>query len=135
MDSGTSPAQAAPHTGFEGSCGAASASLDPVMDLRYNAKQIAKQSILLEDHLNSPKKRCPDCISKHFLALAALAEEAVSLNGSDEDKMLMQDLAVTYDLLFESWLSGAPPMEIAAELRSKRKAVLNVKRWFSSGEQ
>lgn len=35
---------------------------------------------LLEDHLNNVRKRCPDCIRKHFLTIEALFEEAVSLD-------------------------------------------------------
>lgn len=51
----------------------------PVMDPKFNAREMVKQSCMLEDHLNSPQKRCCDCIKKHFLTLEGLAEEAPSL--------------------------------------------------------
>lgn len=51
----------------------------PVMDPRFNAREIVKQSWMLEDHLTTPQKNCCDCIKKHFLALEGLAEEAAAL--------------------------------------------------------
>jgi hypothetical protein len=58
------------------SCG----DIDPVMDPVYNMKEIVKQSIVLEEHINHERKRCKDCITKHFLHIVGLAEEAVSLD-------------------------------------------------------
>ena len=55
-------------------------SLLPIMNPLYNLREICKQVTLLEDHLNQPRKRCPDCIRKHFLTIEALFEEAVSLD-------------------------------------------------------
>jgi hypothetical protein len=52
----------------------------PIMSPLYNLREICKQVVLLEDHLNQPRKRCPDCIRKHFLTIEALFEEAVSLD-------------------------------------------------------
>ena len=52
----------------------------PIMNPLYNLREICKQIALLEDHLNQPRKRCPDCIRKHFLTIEALFEEAVSLD-------------------------------------------------------
>ena len=52
----------------------------PVMNPLFNLREICKQSALLEDHLNNPRKRCPDCIRKHFLTIEAFYEEAVSLD-------------------------------------------------------
>ena len=52
----------------------------PIMSPLYNLREICKQVALLEEHLNQPRKRCPDCIRKHFLTIEALFEEAVSLD-------------------------------------------------------
>lgn len=57
-----------------------SSSLLPVMDPNFNLREICKQCILLEDHLTHEQKRCTDCCTKHFLALEALAEEAITLD-------------------------------------------------------
>jgi hypothetical protein len=55
-------------------------SLLPVLDPRFNMREICKQSVLLEDHLFQKEKRCHDCIIKHFLTIEGLAEEAVTLD-------------------------------------------------------
>ena len=52
----------------------------PIMNPLYNMREICKQIALLEEHLNQPRKRCPDCIRKHFLTIEALFEEAISLD-------------------------------------------------------
>ncbi len=52
----------------------------PIMSPLYNLREICKQIALLEEHLNQPRKRCPDCIRKHFLTIEALFEEAISLD-------------------------------------------------------
>ena len=53
--------------------------LHPILDPKYNMREASKQCLLLEDHLNNSKKRCIDCIKKHFLMVDGLLEEAVSL--------------------------------------------------------
>jgi hypothetical protein len=58
-------------------CG--SEDLYPVLDPTFNMREAAKQCILLEDHLNNLKKRCNDCIRKHFLTVDGFLEESVSL--------------------------------------------------------
>ena len=51
-----------------------------VFDPRHNARQIAKELTLLEDHLRHPPQHCPDCVRKHILKAEAYADEAVSLD-------------------------------------------------------
>jgi hypothetical protein len=53
--------------------------LYPVLDPRFNMREVSKQCLLLEDHLNNDRKRCFDCIRKHFLIVDGLLEEAISL--------------------------------------------------------
>ena len=97
--------------------------LDPVLEVSYNAQQMVKQSLLLEDHLNQPKKRCRDCICKHMMTLAALAEEAVSLSKTDADRRLMQEAAQFYDARYREWRAGASPTAVAERLRGMRKRI------------
>jgi len=56
----------------------------PVLDCRFNLREICKQCILLEDHLSHERKRCTDCCIKHFLALEGLCEEAITLDKNRE---------------------------------------------------
>lgn len=51
-----------------------------ITDPKLNLTDVVKEMLLLEDHLNIPNRRCPDCIRKHLLKIEALAEEACSLD-------------------------------------------------------
>lgn len=64
----------------------------PVLDCRFNLREICKQSILLEDHLSHDKKRCFDCCIKHFLALEGLSEEAITLDKEAEHLEDLKDI-------------------------------------------
>ena len=54
-----------------------------ILDPEFNFREIAKQMLLLEDHLLHENKHCPDCIRKHLMTIEAFAEEAVSLDKRD----------------------------------------------------
>ena len=100
------------------------ADLLPIMDPLFNLREACKHLALLEDHLNQPRKRCPDCIRKHFLTLEALFEEAASLAGDKDDTKLAgmgQSNAQVMRDLSEQWLDEVAPEEIAARLRVVRK--------------
>jgi hypothetical protein len=85
------------------SCGA----LDPVSDPKYNMQQIVKQSILLEEHLTNKNKRCRDCITKHFLHIIGLAEEAQMLATNKIDKYpLINESVLLYNELFKIWIKN-----------------------------
>jgi hypothetical protein len=55
-----------------------------LMDPKHNIREIAKQLILLEDHMAHKPKRCIDCITKHYLMVEGLLEEAITLDNSGE---------------------------------------------------
>ncbi|KAG5181017.1 hypothetical protein JKP88DRAFT_246486 [Tribonema minus] len=58
-------------------------SLVPVMHPYQNLHDVLKQFALLEAHLFDPRRRCLDCINKHFLTIQGLLEEARSLITDD----------------------------------------------------
>jgi hypothetical protein len=60
--------------------------LHPILDPKFNMRETAKQCLLLEDHLNNVKKRCFDCIRKHFLIIDGFLEEAVSLEKDNTER-------------------------------------------------
>jgi len=91
----------------EGSCSTSCDSIDPVSDPRYNMQQIIKQSILLEEHLTNKNKRCRDCITKHFLHIIGLAEEAQMLATNKIDKYpLINESVILYNELFKIWIKN-----------------------------
>ncbi|HSG19962.1 MAG TPA: hypothetical protein VLA31_04260, partial [Burkholderiaceae bacterium] len=65
---------------YKQACGERGGERLSLMDPQFNLREIAKQMVLLEDHLCHPYKHCSDCIRKHLLTIEAFAEEAVSLD-------------------------------------------------------
>src|SRR6056300_1199981 len=94
-------------TDKSGSCTTICDALDPVSDPKYNMQQIIKQSILLEEHLTNKNKRCRDCITKHFLHIIGLAEEAQMLATDKIHKYpLINECVDLYNRLFNKWLKN-----------------------------
>lgn len=87
----------------------------------YNLREICKQSALLEDHLNNERKRCSDCIRKHFLTIEALFEEAMSLDTGGKWLDIIEGKADVVRDLQSRWIDEEDPLEIAQDLREIRK--------------
>jgi hypothetical protein len=68
------------------SSGCSSNKIDDLMNPAYNMKSIIEQSILLEEHLAIPSKRCNDCITKHFCHINGLASESLMLACNNSHK-------------------------------------------------
>ena len=106
--------------------------MDPVSDPKYNMQQIVKQSILLEEHLANKNKRCRDCITKHFLHIIGLAEEAQMLATNKIDQYpLIPECVELYNRLFKKWLKEGDYGETGIlyccdELRTMRKRLIAV---------
>lgn len=106
-------------------CGA----IDPVSDPSYNMQQIVKQSILLEEHITNKNKRCRDCITKHFLHIIGLAEEAQMLatNKCNRYPYINESVEI-YNRLFKDWLAlksdNTRILNITDELRIHRKKLI-----------
>jgi hypothetical protein len=104
-----------------------SAELMPVMDVRHNVREIAKQLILLEDHLTQPRKRCNDCIRKHFAFAEALAEEGCGLDPDGEYCGMLSRLQEFMRQRYTELMLGLRTHnEIAGILRSVRKPLLRL---------
>lgn len=100
----------------------------PIMNPLFNLREIVKQMALLEDHLNNPRKRCADCIRKHFLTIEAFFEEAVSLDKKfqyleilDGKADLIRDLQGCWLDLKDTDQSHLAYLVIAQILRKIRK--------------
>jgi len=101
------------------------AGLLPIMSAWHNLREACKQMVLLEDHLNQPQKRCPDCIRKHFLTIEALFEEGISLDKGDTMEYL-EGKPEHLRVLFSLWASEHDPLLIAGLLREIRKPLVKV---------
>jgi len=105
----------------------------PVLDPMFNLREICKQIILLEDHLFQKGKRCNDCISKHFLYLEGLAEEAITLDHKRNYVKLLENLPDDFRILQKEYLKKVDPSIIAQKLRTVRKKYMENS--FKFGEQ
>ncbi len=91
----------------------------------YNLREIAKQHILLEDHLAHPYKACSDCIRKHLMTIEALAEEATSLDTMGVFQGSLGSIFEEMAELARKWLEnvqdGRPLQDIGHGVRRLRK--------------
>lgn len=97
----------------------------PIMNPIFNLREIVKQIVLLEEHLNiGASKACFDCIQKHFLAIEAYAEEMLAL--SNTNKLESQNLPAEIRQLQRDWYQeNKSNLEIQQELRQIRKRYMN----------
>jgi hypothetical protein len=99
----------------------------PVMEPRFNMREICKQSVLLEDHLFQKEKRCHDCIIKHFLTIEGLAEEAITLDKEHKYPEL-NDIPPKIRKIEKKYIDNykdpKQPAIIAQELREIRKNMM-----------
>lgn len=101
----------------------------PVMDPCFNMREVCKQCILLEDHLNSKGKDCIDCCQKHFLTIEALCEEAVGLDKKQKYPEI-RELPDKIRCLIKDFDQRKDKHEIAQELRQLRKSYMG--KYFAS---
>lgn len=98
----------------------------PVLDSKFNLREICKQCILLEDHLTQKEKRCEDCCIKHFLAIEALSEEALSLDKEKAIHDTIEDLPTKIRKIQKKWLDNksANAHDCSQMLRDIRKSLM-----------
>jgi uncharacterized protein YxeA len=104
----------------------------PVLDPLFNLREICKQIILLEDHLSHKGKRCYDCISKHFLYLEGLSEEAITLDVDRKYLDKLENLPDEFRSLQKEFLNKVDPLIISQSLRKIRKKYMEDSFKFSS---
>lgn len=99
-----------------------------ITDPLFNWREIAKQMVLLEDHLFHRYKQCPDCIKKHLLTIEAFAEEIPSLTvsngGGPTGTQAAEELAEKARRWLERLLDGEPHAGVGQEIRLVRKGLI-----------
>lgn len=98
-----------------------SSQLLPVLDCRFNMREICKQCILLEDHLSHHSKRCHDCCIKHFLALEGLSEEAITLDKQGSYSKSLHGIPEKIRSIQKLWYTN--PQENAHEASQKLREI------------
>jgi len=95
----------------------------PIFEPMHNAREIAKQLVLLEDHLAHPSKHCPDCIRKHLLTAEALAEEAVSLDEGGQNREYFQKASREIRDISRSFIEKKDRGDLQQRVRVLRKSM------------
>jgi hypothetical protein len=57
----------------------------------YTKEQIAKNLVLLEDHLK--QNPCPDCVNKHMLATEGYADEGILMAENPQEQLTFLNLS------------------------------------------
>jgi len=108
--------------------------LDPVLDPRYNMREVVKQLILLEDHLSHEGKRCDDCIRKHMLFIEGLIDEAITLDKEQQYIGLVRATSKAFKEVQKEYNSKVKDVDpsndkfycmISQKLRTIRKPIMN----------
>jgi hypothetical protein len=87
----------------------------------HNIKEICKEFLLLEDHLQAPEKRCNDCIRKHLLKAEAFAEEAIALDKTGKYLEMCQPLPIEIRKLQDAYVNGIEDHALGQKVRILRK--------------
>ena len=111
---------------FKQACGEGAGERLSLMHPRFNLREVAKQFLLLEDHLLHPYKHCPDCIRKHLMTAEAFSEEATTLDKVGIYRDLAEGLAEHCREGWEGFESGDDLAEIAQRVRSVRKNLVEL---------
>lgn len=96
-----------------------------LMSPLFNLREIAKQMLLLEDHLLHVNKHCHDCIRKHLLTIEAFAEEATTLDKDQEYVVLSEHLAFAARSWMEAVCDGEDFHTVAQQIRGVRKQLVS----------
>lgn len=106
-------------------CGA----LDPVDDPAYNMREVAKQTLLLEQHLAEPRKLCRACSVKHLLLCCGLLEEAAWMAGARAPEYPhLLDAMAEYDRLLRTWPWRTRGSEVPDQVRREVLECLRARR-------
>lgn len=99
----------------------------PLNSAEFNIREIAKQFLLLEDHLADDDKFCKDCVRKHLMMVEALAEEAVTLEPGSKWASTSKGLAnMSRDMMvtFSKGNGNGVRASLGAKIRLVRKGLV-----------
>lgn len=105
--------------------------LSPVMNPKFNLRQVLNNMLLLEEHLQDRGKRCKDCCKKHTILIDALLSECLDIDREMECLELVNYLLKVFRPLEKKIIlslgdidNNAKFMELAQELRMLRKILM-----------
>lgn len=112
--------------------------LYPLMDPKYNFRQVAGQLLLLEGHLSSQRSRCQDCVMKHALTAENLASEALCMTSDPEvhkeGEALLASIIEIESKLAQNELSPELSQQIRQIRKKLVKETFNYQKLFQCGK-
>lgn len=96
----------------------------PINSAEFNIREIAKQMLLLEDHLVDNEKFCEDCIRKHLLMIEALAEESLTMEPDGDWYTSSQNIAKLSRKWMKQFHGRTSNSTIEKEIRKIRKKIV-----------
>lgn len=100
--------------------------LMPILTPEFNLREISKQCILLEEHLNQLNKLCLDCCNKHMITVEGLLEEAISLDKDQKMTKYLQELFQQWVKIEMDYINKKTNfIETAQKIRQFRKPLLD----------
>lgn len=100
--------------------------LMPILTPEFNLREVAKQCILLEEHLNQKNKLCLDCCKKHMITIEGLLEESISLDKEQKMTKYLQELFQQWVNIEKNYVNQKKNfVEIAQDIRQFRKPLLD----------
>ena len=95
----------------------------PIFDPVFNLREACKHMILLEDHLFNQRKRCHDCIRKHFLTIEGFLDEALTLDKYNKFGTEINDAIKKMNQAVKYYINSKCncPVKVGQKVRSVRK--------------
>lgn len=93
---------------------------------RHNIREIIKQILLIEGHLNQKNRFCEDCLRKHMMSAESLAEEAISLDVNREFSNIFDVLPEVFRGFQRMVEEGVDSRIISKDMRIIRKKLFSL---------
>lgn len=114
-------------------CGLNNNDLLPINKPEFNLEEIIKQMILLEDHLFQDKKRCKECITKHFYTIIAFSEEGITLDNDHHLNSIFNKILVNVRKYQDELHKTNDYDNIGTKIRDLRKEIMLIcEPWITS---
>lgn len=112
--------------------------LYPLMDPKFNFRQVAGQLLLLEGHLSSQRSRCQDCVMKHAMTAENLASEALCMTSDPEVHKEGEELLANIIEIESKLARNDLSPELSQQIRKIRKKLVkdtfNYQKLFQCGK-
>jgi hypothetical protein len=94
--------------------------LYPLRHPLFCAREAAVNCALLEDHLVDPRRRCNDCIQKHFLMIQGFLHEGILMDKHQKHGDLLKSNLDRLKPVMRDYINGCNHIQLAQKVRQIR---------------